>query len=52
MMAKCIKIIETGEIRRVSDDEAYRQVLAGSACYTTKKAWKRVGRPPLTNTTG
>ena len=42
---KCIKNIKTEAVTRVSESEAQKAVIAGEATYTTKGAWKKVGRP-------
>lgn len=42
---KCVKNIKTKEITRVSDRVASMLITNGEAKYTTKGAWKRVGRP-------
>ena len=41
---KCVKLLQTGEIYRVSDVMARVTVETGQAVYTTKEAWKKTGR--------
>ena len=38
---KCIKLINTGEIFRVKDDEAQKKVDSKSYTYTNKQQWKK-----------
>lgn len=39
---KCIKHIETGEIKRVSEENALYQTGTGKWSYTPKLEWKKV----------
>lgn len=41
---KCVKLLQTGEIYRVSNLLAQVTVDTGQAVYTTKEAWKKAGR--------
>lgn len=46
---KCVKIIESGEIFRVSDLEAQHLVKEKFATFTTKEAWRKQGRKTIKN---
>lgn len=41
---KCVRLLQTGDIYRVSDVMARVAVEIGQAVYTTKEAWKKSGR--------
>lgn len=41
---KCIKILKSGLIVRLHENVAEKQVKAGLATYSNKKAWKENGR--------
>lgn len=41
---KCVKLLQTGEIYRVTDVMARVAVEIGQAVYSTKDAWKKAGR--------
>lgn len=41
---KCVKLLQTGEIYRVSNVMALTVVEIGQAVYTNKQAWKNAGR--------
>ena len=41
---KCVKLLQTGEVYRVSDTMAYVTVEIGQAVYICKRIWKETGR--------
>ena len=41
---KCVKLLQTGEVYRVSDTMAQVTVSIGQAVYVPKKVWKETGR--------
>ena len=42
---KCIRIITSNEIQRVTNAQARTEVAAGRAVYVPKAEWKLAGRP-------
>ena len=41
---KCVKLLQTGEVYRVSDTMARITVEVGQAVYVPKKIWKETGK--------
>ena len=49
---KCVRLLQTGDIYRVSDVMARVTVEMGQAVYTNKSSWKQTGRKYTHNLKG